>query len=222
MFGRVQLAEIRDEKREPADHAERTLVNRVRSEDGSRMQRGLERLGGSQIFSMIDTEGPVNPFSGDWGAADHGLVPPNMDKILELPLKKDRTELKFWESFEGMAIFAEIERPPNGAVGEDEHDEDGAKRSYHQPLLYIKHTAGGLVEMQPCFNGNTPDCLALLTLCYHTVGSMLPHYPLTIHSLLAQMSRRLCISLLHRTVLCTTTRLKTPQGSPRYCGCCSA
>ena len=55
-----------------------------------------------------------------------------------------------------MTIFAEIEKPKNLTDGEEEEQE--VKKSYHQPLLYIKHKAGGLVEMQPCFNGNSQSC----------------------------------------------------------------
>jgi len=150
VFGRVQLAELRDEKRKPNNNAERALMDKIKSEDYSRQQRGLERLQGSPIFSVVDTEGPTNPFNGDWAATDNGLAPPHIDRILDLTSKKDRSELKFWEPFEGMAIFAEIEKPKNSTDGEEEEQE--VKKSYHQPLLYIKHKAGGLVEMQPCFN----------------------------------------------------------------------
>ena len=90
------------------------------------------------------------------GKGFDGVDPPEfMDKVTHLTEKEDSKELRKWEPFETMVICAEIPRPqqqgprPTGPDGEPQSSE--ATRSYHQPLMFIKYTAGGELEIQPSF-----------------------------------------------------------------------
>lgn len=90
------------------------------------------------------------------GKGFDGVDPPEfMNKVTHLTEKEDSKELRKWEPFETMVICAEIPRPqqqgprPTGPDGEPQSSE--ATRSYHQPLMFIKYTAGGELEIQPSF-----------------------------------------------------------------------
>lgn len=150
VFGKSQLEALRSESYEPNSQIERQLLSKVRSEDNSRRSRGLDGLVGQPLFSQIDSEGPINPFSDSGDPTDGGLQRPGLEKLRDLAKKQDREELQHWAAFEGMAVYAEIEHPPH--LLDAEQGVTLAARSYAQPLLYIKHNADGLVEMHPSFN----------------------------------------------------------------------
>eukprot|EP00656_Telonema_subtile_P022026 TRINITY_DN2306_c0_g1_i4.p1 TRINITY_DN2306_c0_g1~~TRINITY_DN2306_c0_g1_i4.p1 ORF type:complete len:372 (-),score=101.87 TRINITY_DN2306_c0_g1_i4:135-1250(-) len=198
VFGMAQLIELRNDTSDTS-HTHMHMQAQVRSEDASRSSRGLPAFQGQPLFSKVDSEGPANPFSGDWEAAEGGRVPPTLEKVANLCKKQDRNELHKWESFEGMAIYAEIEGESSGTE---------VQRSYEQPLLYIKHSASGLVEMQPCFN-NEEQVVHQFTTPYGVVY----HYQIENVNVLSKLQENDVAAVDELNKQLKRTRLKNEVGT---------
>jgi len=129
----------------------------VKHDDQENQKRGVKIMEGNLIFSVVDSEGTRNPFCVQGKISDGIDTPEFMDKIIHLTEKDDKKELRKWEKFETMLIVAEIPRPPDAkkavAPSSENLEPEGGKesRSYHQPLMFIKYTMGGELEVQPNF-----------------------------------------------------------------------
>lgn len=156
-FGRVQLNDLRNkEPHEVESMLEKSYMEKIRQEDEERSKREEELREGTKIFSTVDCEGTQNLFAPKGKMADGADVPDFMDKVSNLTQKEDKRELRKWEKFETMVLMAEIMNPS---------DTGPEQRSYHQPLLFVKYTKGGELEIQPDFTNKE-------TTFYHSFESL--------------------------------------------------